>query len=55
MKEFASVEMPTKGLKAESLKHKACACDQSKLTQMTLLLFKVQILALSFLLSAFSF
>jgi len=55
MREFASVEMPVKWLKAESLKHKACACDKSKRTQMTLLLFKVQILALSFLLSAFSF
>ena len=45
--------MSIKWLKAESLRHKACVCYKEELTEMNLLLFKVRILALSFLLSAF--
>jgi len=48
MREFARVEMPGRWQKAQSRKHKACACDKSTRTQMALLLFKVQILAFSF-------
>jgi hypothetical protein len=50
------VKMSIKWLKAESLRHKALVCDKYvPPTQMALLLFQAQILALSFLLSAFSF
>ena len=56
MRGNAIVKMSIIGLKAESLRYKAFVCDKYIApTQMTLSLFKVQILALSFKLSAFSF